>query len=110
MKKLEAFIQAFMLDDVKQALSEIGFKTMTTSDVLSHGGPEGQKGIYRGQEYKVDLLPKIQIEVVVEDRLSDQVVEAIIQAARTGEIGDGRVFVLPVTRGYRIRTGELDAS
>jgi len=109
MKKVEAIIKPFKLDDVKNALNEIGVKGMTVTEVKGFGRQKGQTEIYRGAEYHVSFLPKVKIEVVVSDDLAEQVVEAVIKAARTGKIGDGKVFVLDVERGVRIRTGEADA-
>ena len=108
MKKIEAVIQPFKLDEVKEALKSIGIDGMTISEVRGHGRQKGHKEVYRGQEYNVDLLPKMEIETVISDDLVDQAVKAIIEAARTGQIGDGRVFVTPVTQSYKIRTGELE--
>ena len=108
MKKIEAIIQPFKIDDVKDALIGIGVDGMTISEVRGHGRQKGHKEVYRGQEYNVSLLPKIEIDVVVPDSIVDEVVKTIIHAARTGEIGDGRVFVLPVGQSFRIRTGELE--
>ncbi len=109
MTLLKAIIRPDRVDSVKEALDRLGVSGITVTEVRGHGKQKGHKAIYRGQEYAVTLLPKMQIEVVVPDRLSDDAVKAIIQAARTGEIGDGRVFVLPVTHSYRIRTGELES-
>ena len=108
MKKIEAIIQPFKLDDVKEALKAVGIDGMTITEVRGHGRQKGHAAIYRGKEYSVNLLPKMRIEVVVPDPVVDEVIQAIIVAARTGEIGDGRVFVLPVEHGYNIRTGEKD--
>ena len=94
---------------MKDALGKINVAGMTVTEVRGHGKQKGHTAIYRGQEYTVSLLPKMQIETVVPDGIVDEVVKAIIQAARTGEIGDGRVFVTPVTRSYKIRTGEKEA-
>jgi nitrogen regulatory protein P-II 1 len=105
---LKAIVRPDKFEEVKEALGQLGVTGMTVTDVRGYGNQKGHKAIYRGKEYNVDLLPKMQIEVVVSDELSDQVVQAIIQTARTGEIGDGRVFVIPVTRSYKIRTGEVD--
>jgi nitrogen regulatory protein PII len=96
------------VDDVKDALTGLHVSGMTVSEVRGHGKQKGHTAIYRGKEYQVTLLPKMQIETVVPDEIVDAVVEAIIGAARTGEIGDGRVFVTPVTRSYKIRTGETE--
>src|SRR5713101_6061741 len=104
MKKIEAIIQPFKLEPVKEALKNIGIDGMTITEVRGHGRQKGHTAVYRGQEYNVDLLPKMQIEIVVHDRIVDDVVRAIIEAARTGQIGDGRVFVAPITQSYKIRT------
>ncbi|MBW2741481.1 MAG: P-II family nitrogen regulator [Deltaproteobacteria bacterium] len=106
MKKIEAIIKPFKLDDVKEALNEIGVQGMTTSEVKGYGRQKGHKEIYRGAEYVVDFIPKIRIEIVVDSGLADQVVETIIQASNTGKIGDGKIFVLPVEEAVRVRTGE----
>ena len=107
MTLLKAIVRPDKVDEVKDALGQIGVSVMTVSEVRGHGKQKGHTAIYRGQEYAVSLLPKMEIEVVVPDQISESVVAAIIKAARTGEIGDGRVFAMPVTRSYRIRTGEL---
>ncbi|MCD4786847.1 MAG: P-II family nitrogen regulator [Desulfobacterales bacterium] len=106
MKKIEAIIKPFKLDDVKEALNEIGIQGMTTSEVKGYGRQKGHKEIYRGAEYVVDFIPKIRIEIVVDSELADQVVETIIQASNTGKIGDGKIFVFPVEEAIRVRTGE----
>ena len=108
MKKIEAIIQPFKLEDVKEALKGIGIDGMTITEVRGHGRQKGHTAVYRGREYEVSLLPKMEIEVVVPDGAVDEAIKAIIGAARTGEIGDGRVFVMPVEQGYNIRTGEKD--
>jgi nitrogen regulatory protein PII len=108
MKLLKAIIRPDKVDAVKDALSGSGVTGMTVTEVRGHGKQKGHTAIYRGQEYHVSLLPKMQIEVVVSDDLARSVCETIIKAARTGEIGDGRVFVLPVTESYKIRTGEVE--
>jgi nitrogen regulatory protein P-II 2 len=108
MTLLKAIVRPDKVDAVKEALGQLGVSGMTVTEVRGHGKQKGHTAIYRGREYAVNLLPKMQIEVVVDDGLSDSVVKAIIQSARTGEIGDGRVFVMPVTHSYKIRTGELD--
>jgi nitrogen regulatory protein P-II 1 len=108
MKKVEVIIKPFKLDDVKEALSAIGIQGMTVSEVRGFGRQKGHKEIYRGAEYIVDFLPKIKIEMVINSDLVDQVIEKIMTAARTGTIGDGKVFVLPVETVVRIRTGEKD--
>jgi nitrogen regulatory protein P-II 1 len=106
MKKIEAIIKPFKLDDVKEALNEIGIQGMTVSEVKGYGRQKGHKEIYRGAEYVVDFIPKIKIEVVVDaDRVED-LVAAIRGAANTGKIGDGKIFVLPVEQAVRVRTGE----
>ena len=106
MKKIEAIIKPFKLDDVKEALNEIGIQGMTVSEVKGYGRQKGHKEIYRGAEYAVDFIPKIKIEIVVETDIAQQVVEKIRQAANTGKIGDGKIFILPVEEAIRVRTGE----
>jgi len=106
MKKIEAIIKPFKLDEVKQALSEIGISGMTVTEVKGHGRQKGHKEIYRGAEYQVDFLPKIKIEIIVDQSMVDQVVKKIVESARTGKIGDGKIFVLPVEEVIRVRTGE----
>ena len=106
LKKIEAIIKPFKLDDVKEALNEIGVQGMTTSEVKGYGRQKGHKEIYRGAEYVVDFIPKLKLEIVVGSELTDQVVETIIQASNTGKIGDGKIFVLPVEEAIRVRTGE----
>ncbi|MGD9503963.1 MAG: P-II family nitrogen regulator [Syntrophobacteraceae bacterium] len=106
MKKIEAIIKPFKLDDVKEKLAGVGVKGLTVTEVRGFGRQKGHTEIYRGAEYVVDFLPKIKIEAVVPDDVVGEVVEAICQAARTGKIGDGKVFVLPVEDAIRIRTGE----
>ena len=106
MKKIEAIIKPFMLDEVKDALTELGMKGMTVSEVRGFGRQRGHKETYRGAEYQVDFVPKIKLEVVVEESLAAQVVDAIATKGRTGKIGDGKIFVLPVEEAIRIRTGE----
>jgi nitrogen regulatory protein P-II 1 len=96
------------VDDVREALEQLNLPGMTVTEVRGHGRQKGHTAIYRGKEYSVTLLPKVEIEVVVHDDVADQVIEAIIKAARTGEIGDGRVFVTPIEHSYNIRTGERD--
>ena len=110
MKKVEAIIKPFKLDEVKQALSEIGVQGMTVTEVKGFGRQKGQTEIYRGAEYHVSFLPKLKIEVAVPDEMAEAVVEAIAGAARTGKIGDGKIFVLDLERALRIRTGETDAT
>ena len=108
MKLLKAIIRPSKVDDVKDALARLNISGMTVTEVRGHGKQKGHTAIYRGKEYNVSLLPKMQIEVVVADTIADDAIRAIVEAARTGEIGDGRVFVLPVEQAYRIRTGEQD--
>ena len=106
MKLIKSIIRPNKVDEVKDALTKLSISGMTVTEVRGHGKQKGHTAIYRGKEYNVSLLPKMEIEVVVTDDLVDEAIKAIIQAARTGEIGDGRVFVIPVELSYRIRTGE----
>jgi nitrogen regulatory protein P-II 1 len=106
MKKLEAIIQPFKLDDVKEALKGIGIDGMTISEVRGHGRQKGHKEVYRGQEYNVDLLPKVKLEMVVADDRSEEVIRTIVAAARTGKIGDGKIFVFEVGEAIRIRNDD----
>jgi len=106
MKKIEAIIKPFKLDDVKEGLSSLGVKGLTVSEVKGFGRQRGHKEIYRGAEYVVDFVPKVKIEVVVEASLVTEAIEVIMEKARTGQIGDGKIFVLPVEEVVRIRTGE----
>ena len=106
MKKIEAVIKPFKLEEVKDALTEIGIQGLTVSEVKGFGRQKGHTELYRGAEYVVDFIPKIKIEVVVPDNIVEKVVEAIVNAARTGRIGDGKVFIIPVEDAIRIRTGE----
>jgi nitrogen regulatory protein P-II 1 len=106
MKKIEAIIKPFKLDDVKEALNKIGIKGMTISEVKGYGRQKGHKEIYRGAEYIVDFIPKAKLEIIVEAELVDTIVEHIREAANTGKIGDGKIFVLPVEEVIRVRTGE----
>lgn len=106
MKKIEAIIKPFKLDDVREALSDIGVAGMTATEVKGFGRQKGHTELYRGAEYVVDFLPKVKIELVVADDLVDRCVEAISDAARTGKIGDGKIFVSPVEQALRIRTSE----
>ena len=106
MKKIEAIIKPFKLDDVREALSEIGVTGMTTTEVKGFGRQKGHTELYRGAEYVVDFLPKVKIEVAVDDSVVDQTIEAITKAANTGKIGDGKVFVSALEQVIRIRTGE----
>jgi len=110
MKKIEAIIKPFKLDDVREALSEVGITGMTATEVRGFGRQKGHTELYRGAEYVVDFLPKIKIEVVIADDQVDRALDAITQAARTGKIGDGKIFVTAVDRVIRIRTGEEDAA
>jgi nitrogen regulatory protein P-II 1 len=105
-KKIEAIIKPFKLDEVKDALNELGIKGMTISEVKGFGRQKGHTEIYRGAEYVIDFLPKVKIEVVVDQETAGKVIEAIQKAAKTGKIGDGKIFVLPVEEVIRIRTGE----
>ena len=106
MKKIEAIIKPFKLDDVKEALNEIGIQGMTVSEVKGYGRQKGHKEIYRGAEYVVDFIPKIKIEIVLEASRVDEVVNQIRNAANTGKIGDGKIFVIPIEEAVRVRTGE----
>jgi nitrogen regulatory protein P-II 1 len=106
MKKIEAIIKPFKLDEVKEALNEIGIKGITVSEVKGFGRQKGHTELYRGTEYVVDFLPKIKMEIVVKEDMVAKVVETIVNAARTGRIGDGKVFVMSVDEAVRIRTGE----
>ena len=108
MKKIEAVIKPFKLDDVREALSEIGITGMTAIEVKGFGRQKGHTELYRGAEYVVDFLPKVKLEVVVKEEDMDQCVETITNAARTGKIGDGKIFITSVDRVVRIRTGETD--
>jgi nitrogen regulatory protein PII len=110
MKKIEAIIKPFKLDDVKEALNKIGVTGMTISEVKGFGRQRGHKEIYRGAEYQVDFVPKIQLGIVVDEALSDQVVEVIKQTANTGKIGDGKIFISSLEQAVRIRTGETGPS
>jgi len=109
MKLLKAIIRPNKVDEVKDALARLNLSGMTVTEVRGHGKQKGHTAIYRGKEYNVSLLPKMEIEVVVADNIVDEAIRAIMEAARTGEIGDGRVFVIPVEQSYRIRTGERDS-
>lgn len=106
MQKIEAIIRHFKLDDVKSALVEQGIAGMTTTEVRGFGRQKGHTEMFRGTEYTVDFVPKIKIEVVVEDDRVDRIVETILQAARTGQVGDGKIFVIPLGNAIRIRTGQ----
>jgi nitrogen regulatory protein PII len=106
MKLIKAFIRPNKVEEVKDAVGRVGVSGITVTEVRGHGKQKGHTAIYRGQEYTISLVPKMEIEIVVGDDLVDEVVKAVTQAAHTGEVGDGRVFVLPVGESYRIRTGE----
>jgi nitrogen regulatory protein P-II 1 len=106
MKKIEAIIKPFKLDDVKEQLTDVGVKGMTVTELRGFGRQKGHTEIYRGAEYVVDFLPKIKVELVVSDDRVQEVIETICAAARTGKIGDGKIFVIPVEESVRIRTGE----
>jgi nitrogen regulatory protein P-II 2 len=108
MKLISAIIKPFKLDDVRAALSELGVSGMTVTEVKGFGRQRGHTELYRGAEYVVDFVPKTRIEVAVKDALADQVIEAIVGAARTGKVGDGKIFVSELERAIRIRTGEAD--
>ncbi len=110
MKKVEAIIKPFKLDEVKESLNDIGVQGMTVSEVKGFGRQKGHTETYRGSEYRVDFLPKVKIEVVVAAHLIDKVTSTIVGAAKTGSIGDGKVFVLPIDESIRIRTGEKGES
>ena len=110
MKKIEAIIKPFKLDEVREALSEISVTGMTVTEVKGFGRQKGHTELYRGAEYVVDFLPKIKLELVVGDEQVENAIEAIINAARTGKIGDGKIFVTSVEKVIRIRTGEVDAA
>ena len=110
MKKIEAIVKPFKLDEVREALSEVGITGLTVTEVKGFGRQKGHTELYRGAEYVVDFLPKIKIEVVLGDDMVDQAVEAIVKAAHTGKIGDGKIFVSPVEQVIRIRTGETNES
>jgi nitrogen regulatory protein P-II 1 len=109
MKKIEAIIKPFKLDEVKEALHDVGVSGITVTEAKGFGRQKGHTELYRGAEYVVDFLPKVKLEVVVDDNMAARVVEAIAAAAQTGRIGDGKIFVLPVESVLRIRTGETDS-
>jgi nitrogen regulatory protein P-II 1 len=110
MKKIEAIIQPFKLDEVKEALKAIGIDGMTITEVRGHGRQKGHKEVYRGQEYNVDLLPKVKLEMVVPSNRSEEILRALAAAARTGKIGDGKIFVYDVTEAIRIRNDDRGES
>ncbi len=109
MKKVEAVIKPFKLDEVKESLSSIGVQGITVSEVKGFGRQKGHTELYRGAEYVVDFLPKVKLEIIVKDEMVEKVVDAIMKAAKTGRIGDGKIFVLPIGEVVRIRTGERGA-
>jgi nitrogen regulatory protein P-II 1 len=109
MRKIEAIIKPFKLDEMKEALSKIGIKGMTLSEVKGFGRQKGHKEVYRGAEYQVDFVPKVKLEIVVAADMSEKTVETIMSVGNTGKIGDGKIFVLPVEKVVRIRTGESGA-
>jgi len=106
MKKIEAVIKPFKLEDLKEGISSLGIQGMTVSEVKGFGRQKGHSEIYRGAEYTVDFVPKVKVEIVVEAGMVEKVVDVILTSAKTGKIGDGKIFVLPVEEAYRIRTGE----
>jgi nitrogen regulatory protein PII len=106
MKKIEAIIRPFRIDDVREALAEIGVRGLTLTEVKGYGRQKGHTELYRGSEYQIDFLPKMKIEVVVSDKMADKVIDTIIKAAKTGQVGDGKIFVHPVEDVIRVRTGE----
>jgi nitrogen regulatory protein PII len=110
MKKIEAIIKPFKLEEVKEALAEVGVQGMTVTEVKGFGRQKGHTEIYRGSEYTVDFLPKVKIEIVVDDAQKDSVAEAIVKSANTGKIGDGKVFISTIDEAIRIRTGETGSS
>ncbi|MBE0614045.1 MAG: P-II family nitrogen regulator [Burkholderiales bacterium] len=110
MKKIDAIVKPFKLDEVREALSEIGVTGLTVTEVKGFGRQKGHTELYRGAEYVVDFLPKVKVEIVVADNIVEQAIEAIVKAARTGKIGDGKIFVTSVEQVVRIRTGETDES
>jgi nitrogen regulatory protein P-II 1 len=109
MKKIEAIIKPFKLDEVKEALHDVGVSGITVTEAKGFGRQKGHTELYRGAEYVVDFLPKVKLEIVVDDDMAPRVVEAIAAAAQTGRIGDGKIFVIPVESALRIRTGETDS-
>jgi nitrogen regulatory protein P-II 1 len=108
MKKIEAIVKPFKLDDVREALNELGLQGMTITEVKGYGRQKGHKEIYRGAEYLVDFIPKIKLEIVVADERVNEVLDTVREAANTGKIGDGKIFVLPIEQAIRVRTGEKD--
>ncbi len=110
MKKIEAVVRHFKLEDVKSAITEAGVQGMTVTEVRGFGRQKGHKETYRGAEYIVDFMPKVKVEIVVADDLLDKVVDAIVASARTGQVGDGKIFITSIEKVVRIRTGEVDES
>ena len=108
MKKIEAIIKPFKLDDVREALTEIGITGMTVTEVKGFGRQKGHTEIYRGAEYAVDFLPKVKLELILPEEMVERAIETIVETARSGKIGDGKIFVYPVEQVIRIRTGEID--
>jgi len=108
MKLIKSIVRPNKIDDIREALEKLNVAGMTVTDVRGHGRQKGHTAVYRGKEYSVSLIPKVEIDVVVPNDLAEAVVTAIVESARTGEIGDGRVFVFPAEQGYNIRTGERD--
>ncbi|MEO7193102.1 MAG: P-II family nitrogen regulator [Vicinamibacterales bacterium] len=108
MKLIKIIVRPNKVDDVREALEKMNIPGMTVTEVRGHGRQKGHTAVYRGKEYNVTLLPKVEVEVVVQDQVVDEVIASVINAARTGEIGDGRIFVVPVDHSYNIRTGERD--
>ncbi|HTP79842.1 MAG TPA: P-II family nitrogen regulator [Bacteroidota bacterium] len=106
MKKIEAIIRPFKLDDVREALSEIGIKGMTLTEVKGYGRQKGHTELYRGSEYKIDFLPKVKLEIIAKDSLVERIVATIVKTAKTGQVGDGKIFISPVDDVVRIRTDE----
>jgi nitrogen regulatory protein P-II 1 len=106
MKKIEAIIRPFKLDDVREALSEIGVKGMTLTEVKGYGRQKGHTEVYRGSEYKIDFLPKIKVEIIAKDAMVERIIATIVKASRTGQVGDGKIFIFPVEDVIRIRTEE----
>ena len=109
MKKIEAIIKPFKLDEVREALSEVGVSGLTVTEVKGFGRQKGHTELYRGAEYVVDFLPKVKVEMILADAMVERAIEAIVKAARTGKIGDGKIFVTPIEQVIRIRTGETGA-
>ncbi len=106
MKKIEAIIRPFKLDDLQEGLKEIGIESMTVTEVKGYGRQKGHAEIFRGSEYLIDFVPKIKVEIVVTDDMVDDVVNVIMESTRTGRLGDGKIFIIPIEQTYRIRTGD----